>query len=152
MCVMSLRIDMTLPTWYFETIGYFMISLFQDILDSQVLSATCEDLFFIRLVDAWLYHKFVHPWHVGRFVSSYANPHVMRYLWWFVFPYGIARYRFDVESFSRRGEWYKPSFIKISLSRAKEFVDFHRVATLELWGYMVLGVVRKRICMQKDYS
>lgn len=86
MCFMSLKTNVTLPIWYFKTIGSFMISIFHDILDSQVLCASCEDLFFMRIVGAWLYHKFVHAWRVGRFVNPCANPYAMSSLLLSVFP------------------------------------------------------------------
>ena len=79
------RTNVCVPSWCFKPIGSLMISLIIDPWTSQVLCATCEDFFFMRQVDVWLYNKFVHPWHVGEFINPCANPHAMRPLFLFVF-------------------------------------------------------------------
>lgn len=60
----------------------------QGLLNSQVLCALFEKLFLIRMVDARLYNKFLHPWHVGMIVNTNTNtnPYALRTLLLFVFP------------------------------------------------------------------
>ncbi|KAH0749134.1 hypothetical protein KY290_028366 [Solanum tuberosum] len=41
---------------------------------------------FVDICDAWLYVKFVHPWHGGEFVVSNATPHAMRIFVLFASP------------------------------------------------------------------
>lgn len=86
LCFMFPRSNVILPTWYFGTFGSFVTFLFPDIRNSQALRALLERLFFKRLVDAWFYNKFVHPWHVGRIVNANANHHALRFLLFYVFP------------------------------------------------------------------
>lgn len=72
---------------------------------NQIFSASRGSLFFMRIVDSWLYHKFVHSWHVGILVNSYANPPAMRSLWFFLSSFWSCK---GVDSrtnlFSRKGE------------------------------------------------
>lgn len=51
-----------------------MIPLAHDVLIVK-LFFSYEFLFFMRIVDALLYHKFVHPWHGGGLLNTCVDPH-----------------------------------------------------------------------------
>ena len=70
----------------FKCIGSFALPLCQSLLGSQVSNTLMGYKPFVDICDAWLYVKFVHPWHGYEIVIANANPHAMRILFLFVSP------------------------------------------------------------------
>ncbi|KAH0693027.1 hypothetical protein KY285_020124 [Solanum tuberosum] len=70
----------------FKCIGSFVLPLCQSLLGSQVSNTLMGYKPFVDICDAWLYVKFVHPWHGYEFIIANANPHAMRILFLFASP------------------------------------------------------------------
>ena len=84
---MSNRTNVELHTSYFESIGFITLSLCHEPWRNQLLDTSCVQMLVMIVIDVWLYHKFVHPWHEYVIIALCANPQSLRSMFSYVFPW-----------------------------------------------------------------
>ncbi|KAH0746331.1 hypothetical protein KY285_007988 [Solanum tuberosum] len=86
LCLFECGTNEGLHVWFLNCISSFALPLCQSFLSSQLSIVLMSYKPFVNHFDAWLYVKFVHPWHGDEIVIANANPHAMRTLLLFAFP------------------------------------------------------------------
>ncbi|KAH0705783.1 hypothetical protein KY285_010314 [Solanum tuberosum] len=78
LCLMGCETNEGLHINLFKCIGSSALPFCQCVLLSQVSITLMGFKPFVATCDAWLYVKFVHPWHGDEIVIANANPHAIR--------------------------------------------------------------------------
>uniref|UniRef100_M1A7Z5 Uncharacterized protein n=1 Tax=Solanum tuberosum TaxID=4113 RepID=M1A7Z5_SOLTU len=86
LCLMGCETNEGLHMNLFKCIGSSALPLCQCVLLSQVSITLMGCKPFVATCDAWLYVKFVHPWHGDEIVIANAKPHAMRIFVLFASP------------------------------------------------------------------